>query len=108
MPIQRPHDGSLGMPSPEALQMATGAIRRRYALPATMDHPAVKFECTWLAYLVQAYGLASERPEPQDKGVEKSRDAVSLRYAPTTPLRECNSNLGRKPRSSRTRELVDA
>ena len=30
MPIERPHDAPLGMPSPEALQMATDAIRRRY------------------------------------------------------------------------------
>ena len=30
MPTERPRDAPLGMPSPEALQMATDAIRRRY------------------------------------------------------------------------------
>ena len=65
MPIERPHDLPLGMPSPEALQMATDAIRRHCVLPETMHHPAISFECMRLAYLIQAYGLASTRPEPQ-------------------------------------------
>ena len=30
MPTERPHDAPLGMPSPEALQMATDATRRCY------------------------------------------------------------------------------
>ena len=59
MPIERPHDAPLGMPSPEALQMATDAIRRRYVLPETMQHPEVRSECLRLAYLIQAFGLAS-------------------------------------------------
>jgi homoserine kinase len=59
MPTERPHDVPLGMPSPEALQMATDADRRRHVLPEAMQHPEVRAECVRLAYLVQAYGLAS-------------------------------------------------
>ena len=74
MSIKRPHDVPLGMPSPEALQMASDAMRRHYVLPETMEHPAVRAECLRLAYLIQAYGLASTKPKPQ----EKPRDAYTL------------------------------
>ena len=50
-------DMRFGRPSPEALQLATDAIRRRCLLPETMQHPVVKSECISLAYLIQAYGL---------------------------------------------------
>jgi hypothetical protein len=53
---------SLGTPAPEALQMATDAMRRHYVLPETMEHPAVRSECLRLAYLIQAYDLASTKP----------------------------------------------
>jgi hypothetical protein len=65
MPIERPHDAPLGMPSPEALQMATEAIRRRYVLPETMQHLVVRSECMRLAYLIQAYGLATTHRQDQ-------------------------------------------
>ena len=51
------------MPSAKALQMAMAAVRRRYVLAETMEHPAVRAECLQLAYLIQAYGLASPSPE---------------------------------------------
>ena len=54
--------------------MATDAMRRHYALPETMEHPAVSFECLRLAYLIQAYGLASIKSVPQHAGTEKPRD----------------------------------
>lgn len=54
-----PHDVSFGMPSVEALEIAANAIRRRYVLPDTMQHPQVRSECIRLAYLIQAYGLAT-------------------------------------------------
>ena len=57
------HDVPLGMPSPEALQMASDAIRRLYVLPETMQHPEVRSECLRFAYLIQAYGLASAKPK---------------------------------------------
>ena len=61
-PIERPciTDEPMGLPSPEALQMATDVIRRRYVLPETMERPEVRSECMRLAYLIMAYGLGSE------------------------------------------------
>jgi hypothetical protein len=58
MTIERLLDVPLGMPSPEALRLATEVIRRRYVLPETMQHPQVRSECLRLAYTIQAYGLA--------------------------------------------------
>ena len=64
MPIERPHDVPCGMPSPEALRLATAAISSRYVLPETIQHPHVRSECLGLAYLIQAYGLASMNSKP--------------------------------------------
>jgi hypothetical protein len=75
MPIERPREVPLGMPSPEALQMATDAVRRRYVLAETMQHPEIRAECLRLAYLVQAYGLAPTRLASHDDSTEKPRDA---------------------------------
>jgi hypothetical protein len=101
MPVERPHDVPFGMPSPEALQIATDAIRRRYALPETMQHPEVRSECTRLAYLIQAYGLASAKSEPRHVKPDKSPlYAVSPRRRPP-PLRGM-------VRMERTRELAEA
>ena len=61
MPIERPREVPLGMPSPEALQMATDAVRRRYVLAETMQHPEIRAECLRLAYLVQAYRIGSDK-----------------------------------------------
>ena len=108
MPIERPRDPTLGMPSPEALRMATDAMRRYYVLPETMEHPTVRSECLRLAYLIQAYGLASTKPELQDDATEKQRDGRSLRCAPTAPFCDCSRHLGRVNQNSQTRELVDA
>ena len=65
MPIERPYDAPLGMPSPEAFQMATDATRRCYVLPETMQHPEVRSECMRLAYLIQSYGLTTAKAEPR-------------------------------------------
>ena len=97
MPIERPHDAPLGMPSPEALQMATDAIHRRYVLPETMQHPEVRSECLRLAYLIQAFGLASTKPVPPHV-----KYAVSPRHCDTSQ-HQC-----RMGRSDRTRELAEA
>jgi hypothetical protein len=70
MAIERPHDVPLGMPSPEALRLATSVISRRYVLPETMQHPQVRSECMRLAYLIQACGLASVNCAP-DHGREE-------------------------------------
>ena len=87
MPTERPHDAPLGMPSPEALQMATDAIRRRYVLPETMQHPEVRSECLRLAYLIQSYGLTTAKAEPRHVEPDKPPPyAVSSRHRPQ-PLR---------------------
>jgi hypothetical protein len=92
MPIERPRDVPLGMPSPEALRAATDAMRRRYVLPETMEHPAVRSECLRLAYLIQAYGLASTKPESQH---ERQR-SLPDRDAAVRP-----------PDSGRLRQIID-
>jgi hypothetical protein len=90
------------------MQMATDAMRRHYVLPETMEHLAVKAECLRLAYLIQAYGLASTKPELQDHVTERQRDGGSLRCAPTVPSRDRSGHLARMNQNSQTRELVDA
>ena len=101
MPIERPHDVPLGMPSPEALRMATDAIRRRYVLPETMQHPEVRSECLRLAYLIQSYGLTTAKAEPPHVKPDKPPlYAVSPRQWPP-PLRSM-------VRIDRTRELAEA
>jgi hypothetical protein len=52
----------MGLPSSEALQLATDAIRRRYVLPETMAHPSVRSECMRLAYMIMACGLVPRPP----------------------------------------------
>ena len=56
MTIECPHDVPFGMPSPEALQLATEDIRRRYVLPETMQRPQVRSECMRPAYMIQGTG----------------------------------------------------
>ena len=108
MPIEHPRDLPPGMPSPEAVQMAIDAMGRHYVLPETMDHPAVRSECMRLAYLIQAYGLASTRRDSHNNGRRKPRDAASLQWAPTAPFREGSPDRRRMIQDSLTRELVDA
>ena len=88
--------------------MATDAMRRHYVLPETMEHPAFRSECLRLAYLIQAYGLASTKPELHDDATEEQHDGRSLRCSPTPPFRDSSRQSGRVTPSSRTRELVDA
>ena len=58
--IERQHatDDQTVWPSPEALHLATAAIRRGYILAETMEHPSVKFESICLAILLMAWGLS--------------------------------------------------
>ena len=101
------HDVPLGMPSPEALQMATDAIRRRYVLPETMQHPEVRSECLWLAYLIQSYGLATEKSRPRYDKVATSPDVVSPRRGPPLLRRDATQHQCRVVRSNETRELAE-
>jgi len=78
-PIERPciTNEPMGLPSPEALRLATAVIRRRYALPETMDHPQVRSECMRLAYMIMAYGLA---PPPADADHQTSNATIRLTH----------------------------
>lgn len=51
----------LGMPSPEALQMAAEAMGKHYIMPETMDHPAIRSACMRLAYTLMAFGLVPSK-----------------------------------------------
>ena len=77
MQIERPLDVPFGMPSPEALQLATAVIRQRYVLLETMQHPQVRSECIRLAYLIQAYGLASPNAPPRHQGISNIKMLAS-------------------------------
>jgi hypothetical protein len=57
-----------GLPSPEALQAATDAMRRQYVLAGTVLHPAIVGQAIELAYLIGAFGLVST--EPHDAAVQ--------------------------------------
>ena len=63
MPIERRHDELFGMPSPEALDLASDVIRRRYILPETMQHPHVRSEC--LRLRVRDPGVTGSRSSPR-------------------------------------------
>ena len=108
MPTERPHDTPLGMPSPEALQMATDATRRCYVLPETMQHPEVRSECLRLAYLIQSYGLTTANAEPRHVKPDKPPlYAVSPRQRPPPLRRDATQHQCRVVRSDETRELAD-
>lgn len=77
MAVERPQDVPLGMPSPEALRLATAMINRRYVLPEFMQHPQVRSECVRLAYLIQAYGQASMKSTPHYGREDELQDAAS-------------------------------
>jgi len=57
-------DRAMGMPSREALAVATEAISRHLILSETQQHPAVQSETLQLAYLLAAYGCPPTRPTP--------------------------------------------
>jgi hypothetical protein len=52
-----------GLPSPEAMQMATEALGRHYVYAETLLDPVVHGEAIQLAYLLSAYGLVSMQPQ---------------------------------------------
>lgn len=63
MPLERSDSIPFGVPLAKALEMATDAVTRLYVLPETKGHPVIRTECLELAYLIQAYDLASRPPE---------------------------------------------
>jgi hypothetical protein len=67
MPVWAYDGSSRGMPSREALRVATNEMRDRYVLPETIQHQEVRSECLGLAYLIQAYGLTSTAQPSRDR-----------------------------------------
>ncbi len=55
-------DRPMGLPSAQAMQIATDAVCRHYVVPETMQHPAVLSQCRRFAYLLMAYGLVPTKP----------------------------------------------
>jgi len=105
MPIERSDSIMLGMPSAKALKMATDAVNRLYVLPETREHPVIRAECLQLAYLIQAYDLASRpleaHPAPKTtagRWVECQDDPPRL---PDRPRRDI-------ARDAQALEVVDA
>jgi hypothetical protein len=99
MQVERPREASLGTPSLGAVQVATDAIGRHYE-PETMRHPQVRSECMRLAYLIQAFGLATATSEPPHVEPDQPLHAVSPRQRPPA--------LRSVVRIDRTRELAEA
>jgi hypothetical protein len=64
----------IGLPTPKALQTATEALCRHYALPETMLHPVVASQALELAYLLSAYGLVAEEPPEAPQFVAANSD----------------------------------
>jgi hypothetical protein len=77
MTTERPLDVSLGMPSLEAQRLATAVVRLRYVFPETMLHPEVRSECMRLAYLIEAYGLATAGSGPLDPRIAHAGMSIS-------------------------------
>jgi hypothetical protein len=69
-------------PSPQALQTATDALRRRYVLPETMHHPAVAVQVLELASLLSAYGLIPT--EPGSDSISNASGFSRLRTKPVS------------------------
>jgi hypothetical protein len=63
-----------GLPSPEALKMATEALGQHYVLPETLREPVVVAEAIQLAYLLSAYGLVPTQPRPAAAQSDVARD----------------------------------
>jgi hypothetical protein len=88
--------------------MATDATRRCYVLPETMQHPEVRSQCVRLAYLIQAFGLASAKPAPHVVKPDKPPlYAVSPRRGPPLLRRDATQHHCRVVRSNETRELAE-
>ena len=58
---------SADLPTRQAVQMARDALRRGFALPETVSHPAIDSQVMSLAYLLMAYGLVPEPRGPDDR-----------------------------------------
>jgi len=66
-------DRPMGLPSPEAVQMATDAICRHFLLPETRQHPQVQSAIMRLAYQLMAYGLVPAKSDSAERRAEQHR-----------------------------------
>jgi CheY-like chemotaxis protein len=62
-PLTERHYTQSGLPSPQALQMATDAVGGGYVLPATRLHPVVASAIMTMSYDLMSYGLAPAEPD---------------------------------------------
>jgi hypothetical protein len=74
---------SADLPTRQAVQMARDALRRGFALPETVSHPAIDSQVMSLAYLLMAYGLVPE-PRGPDDGIITRRKAPPPDYGANT------------------------
>ncbi len=88
------------------MRIATDAARRRY-LPETMEHPEVRAECLRLAYLIQAYGLASTQFGPNYEVTKVTRFSATGQREPPA-VTHGSGHRGRVTQTSRALELADA
>lgn len=66
-------DRPMGLPSPEALQMATDAICRHFLLPETRQHPQIQSAIMRFAYQLMAYGLVPAKSGSTERRAEPHR-----------------------------------
>ena len=74
----------MGLPSPQAAQMASDAIGRQFVLPETMQHPVITAAAMELAYLFMAYGMVPPDQAVRGDLTEKPGVAGSLGTSPHT------------------------
>ncbi len=67
----------VGLPSPQALQIATDAMCRQYVLAETMLHKVVIAQALELAYLLSAYGLVPQEPQPAALQTDSVEDTAT-------------------------------
>ena len=86
-----------GLPSLEALQMATDALGQHYVLPETRQEPVVVGEAIKLAYLLSAYGLVpTQRRSAAAQSDMADDDAKNVsRTKASSDRRRCASPGGR-------------
>lgn len=105
MPIERSDSILPGMPSARALEMATDAVNRLYVLPETREHPVIRAQCLQLAYLIQAFDLASRSQEAHpEPNTTAGRWAACQDDPPRLPDRRRRD----VARDAQALELVDA
>jgi len=79
-------DRPMGLPSPEALQMATDAICRHFLLPETRQHPQVQSAIMRFAYQLMAYGLVPAKSHARNVAPSRTAPATMSWWWTTSPM----------------------